>query len=360
MRVLDKYLLRQYIFSYLIILLSFSILFIVIEVFDRLPRVLRHTDDIALITKYFLLRMPYLFVLTSPVNVLLAGLFLMSSLSKYNESIAIRAAGISILRMITPLLVMGVLISASVALFAEYIMPIAQEKQNYVWNVQMRQREIEDIRIRSNIYYSDNQNIYFISFFDGYQNRKRIIDITTVDDDNNITRKIQANEATWDGENWVFNQTHIREFDNSILTSYIFHESVILPEITVTPEDFVKSGRSPMSMKFKELSEYIERLKRIGDKFHKEQIDLLMKISYPLSNFIILLFCVPLATTSVRSKGRGIIFLLGIVICFSYLVLVRIFQSLGYNEVIRPLTAVWVPHIFFFVVGVFFVVKSEV
>ena len=358
MRVLDKYLIRQYVFSYLIILLSFSILFIVIEVFDRLPRVLRHTSDFWLIAQYFLLRVPYLFVLTSPVNVLLAGLFLMNGLSKYNESIAIRAAGISILRMIMPLLVIGLIISALVALFGEYVMPLANTRQDYIYNVEMRQREVEDIRIRSNIYYSDDRFIYYIGFFDGFQNRKRIIDITQLDDENRIVRKIQANEAVWNGENWEFRNTHIRDFENAELVHYEYHPSIVLPYISVTPLDFIKSGKSPMQMNYFELSEYIERLKRIGDKHHRELIDLNMKISYPLANFIILLFCVPMATASVRSKGRGMIFLLGIFICFSYLVVLRICQSLGYNEIIQPMTAVWLPHILFFTLGVFFVVKA--
>ncbi|MCL2063022.1 MAG: LptF/LptG family permease [Candidatus Cloacimonetes bacterium] len=360
MRVLDKYIVRQYITSYLIILISFSVLFIVIEVFDRLPRVLRHTSDFWLIAQYFLLRVPYLFVLTSPVNVLLAGLFLMNSLSKYNESIAIRAAGISIFRMITPLLIIGIFISAIVALFGEYVMPKANTRQNYIYNVEMRQREVEDIRIRSNIYYSDDRFIYFIGFFDGFQNRKRIIDITQLDSDNRIIRKIQANEAIWNGEDWEFVNTHIRDFDDSELINYAFFQNIVLPYISVTPLDFIKSGKSPMQMNYMELSEYIERLQRIGDKHHRELIDLYMKISFPLANFIILLFCVPMATASMRSKGRGILFLLGLFICFLYLLVLRIFQSLGYNEIIYPLTAVLMPHIIFFSLGVFFVIKAEI
>ena len=360
MRVLDKYILKQFIVSFLIILVSLSVLFIVIDVFDRLPRVLRYTSDFWLISQYFLLRLPYLFVLVSPVNVLLAGLFLMSSLSKYNESIAIRAAGISIFRMITPLLLVGIIISGLVAFFGEYVMPLAESKKNHVYNVEMRQQEIEDIRIRSNVYYSDDRHIFYVGFFDGYQNRKRVIDITQIDADNKIIRKIQANDAVWDGSNWMFNNTHIRDFQDSKLLSYVHYPSIILPDIAVTPTDFVKSGRSPMEMNFLELQKYIERLQKIGDKYHRELIDLYMKISYPLANFIILLFCVPLATASVRSKGRGLIFVMGVMICFAYLVTLRICQSLGYNEIMKPLISVWFPHILFFCIGVFFVIKSEI
>jgi len=359
-RILDKYLLRQYIFSFLIIFFSFSVIFIVIDVFDNLPRILKYTNDYLLISQYFLFRLPYLFVLISPILVILSGLFLMSSLSKYNESIAIRAAGISIFRMVLPILLCGLVVSVCVAYFGESVLPKAENKRTLIFNVEMRGREVEDIKLRPNIFYADDKYTYFIGFFDGYQNRMRIIDITEQDEQNQIVRKIQANDAVWNGEDWVLNQTHDRRFENSVLTRYEQHTSIILPEVKVTPTDFVKSAKKPMEMNYLELREYIGRLKKIGEKYHREETDLYTKISFPLANFIVLLFCVPLASASVRSKGRGLIFLLGILICLSYLMIVRIWQSLGYNEIISPLAAAWFPHILFFVAGVVFVIKSEV
>ena len=360
MRILDKYIIKEYLLSFVKILIAFCVLFISIDIFDRLPRILRHSNDVMLITQYFLWHIPYLFVLVSPVIVLLSGLFLMSSLSKYNESIAIRAAGVSILRMVTPLLIIGIIMSGLIALFGEFVLPVAEDKKAEILNVRIRGREREDIRMRSNIFYSDVNYIFYLGFFDGFQNIIRVIDITETDENNQIVRKIQANDATWDGENWVFSNTHDRRFYNSELVSYSFHSLKILPEITVTPTDFIKSAKNPMQMNYMELSEYIERLRRIGDKHHRELIDLYMKISFPLANFIILLFCVPLATASVRAKGRGVIFLFGIVICFFYLMTLRVYQSLGYNEIISPIAAAWHPHILFFAIGLFFVVKSEV
>ena len=360
MRIHDKYIIRQYLYWFAIILTSICILFIIIDVIDRLPRILRDSTDVMLITQYFLWHIPYLFVLVSPVIVLMSGLFLMSSLSKYNESIAIRAAGVSILRLVTPLLVIGLIMSVIIGLFGEVVLPYAENRKAEILNVQIRGREREDIRMRSNIFYSDVNHIFYLGFFDGFQNIIRVIDITEVDDNNDIVREIQANDATWDGENWVFSNTHDRRFDGSEMISYSFYRQKIIPEITVTPTDFIKSAKNPMQMNFMELSEYKNRLKRIGDKYHRELTDLYSKISFPLANFIILLFCVPLATASVRSKGRGIIFILGFIICFFYLMTLRVCQSLGYNEIISPFAAAWFPHILFFVVGLFFVVKSEV
>jgi len=360
MRILDKYIIKQYLLSLVIMLASISILFIVIEVVDRLPRILRYTTDTWLITQYFFYRLPYIFILVFPVIVLLSGLFLMNNLSKYNESIAIRAAGISIFRMVLPLLFLGLIMSIIITIFGDYIVPAAENKRAKIYYINMRNQEIEDIKMRQNIFYSDVNSIYYLGFFDGYTNKIRVVDITHLDESSKIIRKTQANEAIWNGDNWVFNNIYIRHFKNDDLVSYEFYEQHIIPEIKVTPIDFIKSAKKPMEMNFFELKEYIERLKKIGEKHHQELVELYTKISYPLANFIILLFCVPLASASVRSKGRGMIFLLGLLICFPYLMILRIWQSLGFNAIISPLTSAWFPHILFFIIGIFFVIKSEV
>lgn len=362
MRLLDKYILKNYLTTFFIIMISFMALFIVIDVFDRLPRVLKYEADGWLLVQYFLLRIPYLAVLVCPVIVLLSGLFLMNTLSKYNESIAIRAAGISIFRMVSPLLWVGFFTSILVLLFGEYVLPLSENYRNYVFNVQIKKQMVEDVKMRSNINYAGaNDYLYYIGFFDGYQNIIKVIDITQFDGkDGTIQRKISANEAVWNGQEWIFMKCYDRKFSKYKLNSYNYSDRARIPEITATPLDFIKSAKSTMSMNFFELKDYISRLKKIGEKFHVEMVDLYMKISYPLANFIILLFCVPLATTSVRSKGRGIIFLIGLIICFSYLTTLRICQSLGYNEVLSPFMAAWLPHMIFATLGSLFVIKAEI
>jgi len=360
MRLIDKYIIKQYLVTFSILLCSIFVLFLVIDIFDRLPKLLRYSNDFWLITKYFLYRLPYLIVLVAPFIVLLAGLFLMSNLSKYNESIAIRAAGISIFRMVLPLFFIGIIFSGFIGYIGEYILPLAEKKRAQIYRIEMQKQEIEDIKLRANIFYFDEQFIFFISFFDGYLNKLRVIDITETDRESHIIRKIQANEANWDGEYWVFSDLHDRNFAANNLVSYQFSDTKIIPEISITPLDFVKSAKKPLEMNYFELKEYISRLQKIGEKHHEELIELYLKIVYPFTNFVIMLFCVPLASASVRSKGRGIIFGIGLGICFTYLFIIKLCQSLGINEVLSPLTAVVFPHIVFFLLGIFFVIKAEI
>jgi lipopolysaccharide export system permease protein len=361
MKILDRYILREYTKTLLIILLAFSVLMIVVEVSDRMPRLIRKGATAEDMAAYFLLRLPYLFLLTSPVVVILSGMFLMNMLSKYNESLAIRSAGISVVRMVTPLFWLGLFISIIVMLLGEFVLPRAEEYRQYIYQEKIKNQKVEDKKMRSKIHYlGKNNNLYYIGFFDGYRNTIKTIDITTFDPVNgDIDRKITAKNAVWVEDKWVLEDCRIRYFDeNKIRVEYF--DSTTIAEIDVTPLDFIKSAKKPLSMNFFELKDYINRLKKIGESVNKELVELNLKVSFPFSNLIILLFCVPLVTASSRTKGRGLMFGFGLLVCFLYLSMLRISQSLGINGVLSPLVAAWIPNIIFSIIGIYFVIKAEV
>ncbi|RLC53871.1 MAG: hypothetical protein DRH79_02370 [Candidatus Cloacimonadota bacterium] len=362
MRILDKYILREYISILLIIVFAFSVLFLVVDVSDRLPRLLRKGAEMNDMVVYFLLRIPYLIILTTPVMVLLSGLFLMNNLSKYSESIAIRGAGISILRMVTPLIWFGIGFSILVLLLGEFVLPKAEEMRNRIYTEKIKKMKVEDKKMRSHIHYvGKDNNLYYIGFFDGYRNLLKIIDITTYDPGTGeLKRKVTASDAVWENDNWSFQGCDIRYFEKGMLVSMEHYDSTVIPEVDVSPIDFIKSAKKPMSMNFFELRNYINRLKKVGENYNKEMVELNLKVSFPFANLIILLFSVPLVSTSSRSRARGMIFGLGLLVCFLFLSTLRICQSLGYNGVLSPMMAAWFPNLIFLLVGIYFVIKAEV
>jgi lipopolysaccharide export system permease protein len=362
MKLLDKYIIREFLNTYFIILTSFSVLFIVIDVIDRLPRLIRSGATFQLAVSYYILNLPYLFVLTSPITLLLTGLFLMNSLAKYNESIAVRAAGISVKRMVLPLLFLGLVISAFMGFFGEYILPWAETSRDYVYNVKIKNQPPEDEKLRARIHYIGKQNqLYYIGFFDGYRNQMKVIDISFFDPQSGeITQKISASDASWVAGKWLFHNCDIRTFKNHMPLTYQHFESTYLPMVDVTPIDFIKSSKKPLSMNYFELKSYVNRLQKVGERYTKQMVDLYMKLSYPLANFIILFFCVPVATANVRSKGRGWVFMIGLLVCFLYLTALRFSQSLGYNGILPPILSAWIPNMLFLSLGLVFLWKAEI
>ena len=362
MRILDKYVIREFLRTYLIIFFSFAVIFIVIDVIDNLPRLIRNGASTQEATMYYLLRLPYLVVLTSPVTVLLTGLFMMDSLSKHNESIAIRAAGVSIKRAMLPLFGIGLLISIGVAVMGEYLLPWAETQRHYVYNVLIKGEQPDDQMLKARIHYQGKANdFYYFGFFDGYKNSLKVIDLTRIDfKTKQLTEHITASSAQWNGERWIIQDCEIRRFAGGRQVYQQFLPSTDLAILDVKPEDFIRITQKTLSLTFWQLKDYIGRIKKLGDDPSREIVDLHMKLSYPLTNLIVIFFFIPIATSNTRSKGRGLTFLLGLVICFTYLIVVRIIQSLGYNAVIPPVLSAWLPNIFFTAVGFVFLYKAEI
>jgi len=307
MRILDKYIFSNFAKLYLIILISFLSIFLIVDIFERFSDFLGKGVPLYLFALYFIYRIPYIFVLTSPVAMLLGGLFLMNNLSKHNESIAIRTSGISLIRLALPIIIFGLLVSISVL-----------------------------------------------------RNKMRFVDITSFDgSQGQITKKIQAKEAIWEDNKWNFYDCYIRKFQYNKLISSQKFSHIILPDIKIKPIDLIKSHKDPMQMNFFELRDYIERLRKIGEKHQKELVELYLKISFPFVNLIIVLFSIPIASIPMRHKWRGLIFAFGTFICFIYLSSIRIGQSLGYNEIVSPFISAWLANIIFAIIGLFLIIKSE-
>jgi len=362
MRILDKYLAREYIRTFLVLLASLSVVFIVIDIIDNLPRLMRNGADFQEAAWYYLLRIPYLTILTAPVVMLLTGLFLMNSLAKYNESTAIRAAGISIKRSMLPLFVIGFLMSIIVGLLGEFVLPRSEAKRDFVYQVLIKNEQPEDQMLKARIHFQGkNGYFYYFGFFDGYKNSIRIIDIMKIDPlTGNVTERISATGAEWKFNQWIVRDCEIRKFKNHQPVEWKFYASTILPAMDVQPQDFVRITKKTMALNYFELKDYINRLKKVGDDYSKELVDLHLKLAFPLTNLIVIFFFIPIATTNSRSKGRGWIFMLGLLVCFLYLVMMRVSQSLGYNHILPPMVAAWAPNVFFAALGSIFLYKSEI
>lgn len=362
MRIIDRYITREFLRTYLIIFFSFAVVFIVIDVVDNLPRLIRNGASTQQATLYYLLRLPYLVVLTSPVTVLLTGLFMMNALSNHNESVAIRAAGISIKRAMFPLFLIGFTISLGIAAMGEYLLPWAETQRNYVYNVQIKGEQPDDQMLKARIHYQGKENdFYYFGFFDGYKNNLKVIDLTRIDyQTKEITEHITATSADWNGSRWIIKDCEIRRFRGGVQVMHVFYPETNLAILDVQPQDFIRITQKTLSLTFWQLKDYIGRLRKLGDDPSREIVDLHMKIAFPLTNLIVIFFFMPIATSNTRSKGRGWVIMLGLVVCFAYLIVVRVIQSLGYNGVIPPVIAAWLPNAVFTILGIGFLYKAEI
>lgn len=119
--------------------------------------------------------------------------------------------------------------------------------------------------MRSDIHYYGKDNyFYFIGFFDGYRKKLKTVDIAQFDPENGkLKRRIIATTAEWIDDKLIFKNCSIQDFSKPGTFTSETYEEKYLPEIDITPVDFVKSAKKPMQMNYHELKDYIKRLQKL-------------------------------------------------------------------------------------------------
>jgi lipopolysaccharide export system permease protein len=101
---------------------------------------------------------------------------------------------------------------------------------------------------------------------------------------------------------------------------------------------------------------FIEDQKRAGQDVAKWQVDFFSKISFPFASVIVVLFAVPFSSLR-RRGGVGVQLGISLLICFIYLIFMKVSQVFGYNGDINPLLTAWLANIFFFGAAVYVIVR---
>ena len=129
MRILDRYLVREFVWPLLYCFDAFALLMVVIDLFGTLDEFIDYHARLGTVVHYYLIFFPEMFVLIMPMSLLLGLLFCLSNLGKHNELTAMRAGGISLLRLSLPLLGIGLVASLSVFAVNELFVPHAKEQR---------------------------------------------------------------------------------------------------------------------------------------------------------------------------------------------------------------------------------------
>ncbi|MDD5408759.1 MAG: LptF/LptG family permease [Candidatus Omnitrophica bacterium] len=118
MKILRNYILREF---FAPLLLSLGVLTFVMVLIGNLKRiadlVINKGVDFFSVLQIFIYLTPYIVTYTLPISVLVAVLLALGRLSSDNEIIAIRSSGVSLLKLIMPLLIISIILSLGLVLF---------------------------------------------------------------------------------------------------------------------------------------------------------------------------------------------------------------------------------------------------
>jgi len=352
MLILDRYLFRSFLKSFIFCLIVFIFLFIIVDIFGSLQEILNNHPSILKILELYLYAVPVIIGQTAPIAALLATLFTLGQMNQANEIIAMRSSGLSIWHIVRPFVLFGFILSLSIFVMNETITPYAQKMSKFIkrYYVDKAYTSAQDVPLENVAIYGYDNRLYFLNKFYPKTNTIEGLTILEHDAQQNVRSKVYAEKAVWRNNRWVLYQCFIYYLgEGQRIRGEPLYFSDKVYRIEETPEDFMRQNIPVENMNIKDLANYIARLPESGaqNTVIRMKVDLFQKTSSPFTSFIIILLGIP---SAIIVRRRAVAFSsIGICMGISFLfyVLFAVLTALGKAGVLPPLLAAWGSHIIF-------------
>jgi lipopolysaccharide export system permease protein len=329
----------------------------VFTLFDLIPSIIKSGVSMIYAGSYLAYLTPQLVYYVAPFSLLVALLMSFSVLSKTNQLAVIAGAGQSRMRIVTAVLVSAGVLSASLWLTSNYVLPHTNREQDERYNI-IKGRQVEQTTIafgrkwvfgKDNTIYSYqrinpddtliNTSIYQLD------NAKGLIQSAT-----HFGKASPLSPSTWEIQNgWVETITP----DSTVERKSLESQKQVL-RIGDGVGLFRRKAGESSKMSAWELQDYISQLKNLGISTLELQIDLRRRIAFPFSCLVLAILAIPFITAKHARRASPLVSVsLSVGIGLVFWLLTTLFAEVGKQDNLPVGMAVWGPHILFAAVGLY-------
>jgi len=359
MKIIDRYMIRGFLGPFLWCLFLFTIMAIIIDIFSFIENIVKFKIPAASLIAFYVYYSPAILLQVAPMAVLLSTIYVLSNLNKHNEITAMKSSGISLWRIMAPVLIMGFLISVAIFIINDKIIPVSSKVSNYIRREELEKekRKESKAKVINNVaVYGAGNRIVFARNYDTEKKTLGDIIIHEHDARANLISKTIAESGAWTGEGWKFHKVITWNIDNAgrILGKPDFAEEKIIP-LKESPGDFANREWRADYMSYKELKRYIRNFRGVGTRLVKGLlVDLHYKISFSLISLIIILIGAPFALITTRG---GVLIGIGMSIAIGLLYYAFIAISLAFGKagILPPVVSAWLGNVVFAGLGIYLI-----
>lgn len=358
MKIITRYVLVEFLRVFGLCMVGFLMIYVLVDLFDRLEGFLKFHATAGEVFRYLFFKVPLIVTQLVPVATLASVLIALGTMAGHNELTALRASGISMVQTAMPLFAITLVLSAVILGWNETIVPYSTEKSRYIEIVEIRNRPLKALLSEDGIWFHGRNGIYNIEHFDARTGS--IVGLTVYDmsPDFSLQRLVQVPSAQWKDGRWAIPSAVERTFDpkEGVITRPLPPSELTLPE---RPQDFQIIDKDPEELNFRRLQRHIRELSRKGIDTTESRVDLHLKLALPLVPLVMVLVGVPLAGRNPRRRPLATSIGIGLVVGFSYWVLLALTISLGHGGAIPPVIAAWTANGVFALLGAFLFLGPE-
>jgi LPS export ABC transporter permease LptG len=303
----------------------------------------------------------------TPLCALLAVLVTLGALSRSSELTAMKASGVSLYRLIAPLLVLSSILAVALFGFDQFYLPAANRRQEALRSI-IKGKPAQTFLRPDRKWISGQQDslgqparIFYYQFFDPDKDVFANLTVFEFEPGSfHLRRRLFAANAHWEPAEgkWILENGWERSFHGDSTTAYRPFARESATGIREQPAYFKKESRQSQEMTFSELAGYIRDLQQSGFDTMRLQVQLNRKLAYPLITLVMAIFAVPFALSmGKRGSLAGIATAIGMAV--AYQVVSSIFEAMGNVNVLPPMLAAWSPDLLFGMAGGYLLLRTQ-
>ncbi len=364
-RILDEYVVREFLGIFLLVLSGFVMLMLVFTFFELIGDILRNHIALSLIGIYLVNLTPSMLYQITPLAVLIAVLVTFGVLNRNSEIVAMKATGISIYRLVIPIVSIAAMLAIGLFLFDQYYLPQANRRQEALHNTIKGRPPQTVLHPEQNWIFGQSRHgepdhIFYYQFFDPDHNEFANLSLFEFDPSTfALSRRIFAARAVWDADTstWVFLNGWQRDISGANVAEYRPFLKTSFVEIHEDPGYFKKENRQAQEMNFGQLDDYIGALSQSGFDTVRLRVELWHKLAYPLMAVVMAVLAIPFALSMGR-RGSLTGIAVAIAVTLVYIVFNDLFEGLGNVNYLPAVLAAWASDLLFGLVGGYLLLKT--
>jgi LPS export ABC transporter permease LptG len=364
-RILDEYVVREFLSTFFMVLCGFVLLMLLFTFFELVGDIIRNRIPLTTVGAYLVNLTPSMLYSIAPLAVLIAVLVTFGVLNRNSEIIAMKATGISLYRLVIPVVSISAILAVSLFLFDEFYLPQANRRQEALRStIKGRPPQTflhpEEKWIFGEPRPGEPGRIFYYQFFDRDRDEFANLSIFEFNPATfSISRRIFAARVFWDDdtEQWKFQNGWVRDFDGANQKDFRKFINTSFAEIHEEPAYFNKESLQSQEMNFGQLRSYIRDLRQSGFDTMRLRVALWHKLAYPLIAVVMAMLAIPFALSMGRRGSlTGIAVAIGVAL--AYWVVDGLFGAMGNVNYLPAGVAAWSSDILFGLTGGYLLLRT--
>jgi len=363
-RLLDAYVVREFFAMFVLVLASFVMLMLVFTFFELVGDIIRNHIALATVGDYLFNLAPSMIYTITPLAVLIAALVTFGVLNRNSEIVAMKATGISLYRLVIPIVSISAVLAVSLFFFDDYYLPSANRRQEALRStIKGRPPQTflhpEEKWMFGQSHPGEQGHIFYYQFFDPDNNAFANLSIFEFNPSTfALSRRIFASRVVRDPgtDTWRFFNGWVRNIQGNN-SEYSEFKTTSFAEIQEDPSYFKKENLQSQEMNFAQLESYIRDLRQSGFDTMRLRVDLWHKLSYPLIAIVMAVIAIPFALSMGR-RGSLSGIAVAISVALTYWIVDSLFGALGHVDYLPAALAAWSPDVLFGLTGGYLLLRT--